>query len=99
MQIKNEIIDLSQGAQAVEFLSINAVTNRRSRPLEYSTPGMAAPERRGRAQIQENSMGTVEPQAVAGSEVKQASDGQIVAKMLKQEGVKHIFRWPGSAVK
>jgi acetolactate synthase I/II/III large subunit len=44
-------------------------------------------------------MRTVEPQAVAGSEVKQASGGQIVAKMLKQEGIKHIFGWPGSTVK
>ena len=26
------------------------------------------------------------------------SSGQIVAKMLKQEGIKHIYRWPGSAV-
>jgi hypothetical protein len=43
-------------------------------------------------------MGTVEPQVAAGSEVKQASGGQIVAKMLKQEGIKHIFRWTGSAV-
>ena len=43
-------------------------------------------------------MGNVEPQAVASGEVKQASGGQIVAKMLKQEGIKHIFRWPGSAV-
>ena len=26
------------------------------------------------------------------------SSGQIVAKMLKQDGIKHIFRGPGSAV-
>lgn len=52
---------------------------------------MFAPEYGGHAQIQENSMGTVEPQAVAGSEVRQASRGQVVAKMLKQEGIKHIF--------
>ena len=44
-------------------------------------------------------MGTVEPQVGAGSEVKQASGGQIVVKMLKQEEIKHILRWPGSAVK
>lgn len=43
-------------------------------------------------------MGTVEPQVAAGSEVKLASGGQIVANMLKQEGIKHIFGWPGSAV-
>jgi hypothetical protein len=30
VQIKNEIIDLSQGAQAVEFLSIAAPMNRRA---------------------------------------------------------------------
>jgi hypothetical protein len=44
-------------------------------------------------------METVEPQVAVGSEVKQASGAQIVAKMLKQEDIKHIFRWPGSAVK
>jgi len=44
-------------------------------------------------------MGTVEPQVGAGSEVEQASGGQIVARMLKQEGIKHIVKQPGSAVK
>jgi acetolactate synthase I/II/III large subunit len=36
-------------------------------------------------------MGTVEPQVVAGTDVKLISSGQIVAKMLKQEGIKHIY--------
>ena len=36
-------------------------------------------------------MGTVEPQAAAGSEMKQANVGQFVARMLKQVGIKHIF--------
>jgi len=43
-------------------------------------------------------MATVAPQAAAGSEVKLASGGQIVAKMLKQEGIEHFFGWAGSAV-
>ena len=43
-------------------------------------------------------MGIVEPQVAAGSEVKPASGGQIVAKMHKQEGINHIFGWTGSAV-
>jgi hypothetical protein len=45
-------------------------------------------------------MGATEGQKVAGAEtnVQLISGGQIVAKMLKQEGIKHIFRWPGSAV-
>lgn len=42
-------------------------------------------------------MGSVENQ-VAAADVKLISGGQIVTKMLKQEGIKHIFRWPGSAV-
>ena len=43
-------------------------------------------------------MGNVEPQVWAESAVKLVNRGQIVAKTLKQEGVKHIFGWPGSAV-
>lgn len=43
-------------------------------------------------------MGTVEAQVAAGSEVKLASGGQIVAKMRKEEGMKHNSWWPGSAV-
>ena len=49
-------------------------------------------------------MGTVIDNAVANTTAAVAapaqtiSGGQIVAKMLKQEGIKHIFRWPGSAV-
>jgi hypothetical protein len=49
-------------------------------------------------------MGTVTDNAatntteVAAAPVQTISGGQIVAKMLKQEGIKHIFRWPGSAV-
>jgi hypothetical protein len=36
--------------------------------------------------------------AAAAAPVQAISGGQIVAKMLKQDGIKHIFRWPGSAV-
>lgn len=36
--------------------------------------------------------------APAPAPVQTISGGQIVAKMLKQEGIKHIFRWPGSGV-
>ena len=36
-------------------------------------------------------MGTVQPQVAASSEVKQSRGGQIVAKMLRQEGIKHMF--------
>lgn len=49
-------------------------------------------------------MGTVTDNAVtnttaaAAAPVHTIGGGQIVAKMLKQEGVKHISRWPGSAV-
>ncbi len=43
-------------------------------------------------------MGTAEPQVAATSEVKQVSGGQIVAAMLKQEGVKHIFTISGGHI-
>ena len=43
-------------------------------------------------------MGSVENQVAAAADAKLISGGQIVAKMLKQEGIKHIFRWLGSAV-
>jgi phosphomannomutase len=36
-------------------------------------------------------MGTVEPQVAAGTDVKLISSSQIVGKMLKQEGIKHIY--------
>ena len=36
-------------------------------------------------------MGNVEPQVAAGSEVRLISGGQILAKMLKREDIKHIF--------
>ncbi len=36
-------------------------------------------------------MGTVEPQVAAGTDVKLINSGQIVAKMLKQEGINHSY--------
>jgi len=45
----------------------------------------------------EHIMGSVENQVATAADVQSIS-GEIVAKMLKQEGIKHIFGWPGSAV-
>jgi len=47
---------------------------------------------------EEHIMGSVENQVATAADVQLISGGQIVAKMLKQEGIKHILRWPGSAV-
>ncbi len=45
-------------------------------------------------------MGTVEPQVATGTsaEVKHITGGQIVAKMLKQEGIGHIFTISGGHI-
>ena len=43
-------------------------------------------------------MGTVEPQVAAQSDVKLISGGQIVARMLKQEGIGHIFTISGGHI-
>lgn len=43
-------------------------------------------------------MGNVEPQVAVGQDVKLISGGQIVAKMLKQEGIKHIFTISGGHI-
>jgi len=47
---------------------------------------------------EEDIMGSIENQVATAADVQLISGGQIVAKMLKQEGIKHILRWPGSAV-
>ena len=43
-------------------------------------------------------MGNVEPRVAAENQVTLISGGQIVAKTFKQEGINHIFGWPGPAV-
>lgn len=43
-------------------------------------------------------MGNVEPQVAVGQDVKLISGGQIVAKMLKQEGIRHIFTISGGHI-
>jgi len=47
-------------------------------------------------------MGTSEAPAIAGAAIdkpaQQISGRIVVARILKQEGIKHICRWPRSAV-
>lgn len=43
-------------------------------------------------------MGSVENQVAASADVKLVSSGQIVAKMLKQEGIRHIFTISGGHI-
>lgn len=43
-------------------------------------------------------MGNVEPQVAVGQDTKLISGGQIIAKMLKQEGIRHIFTISGGHI-